>query len=145
MTMATRVQLTIDCEDPQVLADFWATALHYRPDPPPRGFDSWEAWLTDLGVPESEWNDGKSIADPDGLGPRLYFQLVPESKVVKNRLHLDLDIAVPGESLEARRSAVDSEAARLVAAGAAVLNRMSQLAHYHVTMADPEGNEFDLR
>ena len=44
-------------------------------------------------VPQSEWNDGASICPPEGTGPTLYFQKVPEPKTVKNRLHLDLDIA----------------------------------------------------
>ena len=40
--MATTVQLTIDCGDSQALAQFWMTALHYVPEPPPRGHESWD-------------------------------------------------------------------------------------------------------
>ncbi len=38
-------------------------------------------------------NDVDSIVDPDGAGPRIWFQPVPETKVVKNRLHLDVKVA----------------------------------------------------
>ena len=37
--MATTVQLTIDCADPQALAQFWMTARSYVPEPPPRGHE----------------------------------------------------------------------------------------------------------
>ena len=89
--MATTVQLTIDCADPQAPAQFWTTALRYVPEPPPRCHEIWESWLAAMGVPESEWHDGASISDPEGKGPKLYFQRVPEPKTVKNHLHLDLD------------------------------------------------------
>lgn len=143
--LATRVQVTIDCADPQALAQFWMTALHYVPEPPPRGHDSWVSWLATMGVPESEWNDGASISDPEGVGPKLYFQRVPEPKTVKNRLHLDLDVAIASDPVATRTALVDAEAARLAAAGATVLRRVTDHDHFHIAMLDPEGNEFDLR
>lgn len=142
---ATTVQLTIDCADPRALAQFWMTALHYDPQPPPRGHATWESWLAAMGVPESEWNDGASISDPEGVGPELYFQKVPEPKVVKNRIHLDLDIAQASDPNADRTADVQAEAARLEAVGATVLRRVSDHDHFHITMRDPEGNEFDLR
>ena len=54
--MAREVQIVIDCADPARLATFWASALHYELQPPPEGFDSWQAALASWGVPESEWN-----------------------------------------------------------------------------------------
>jgi hypothetical protein len=75
----------------------------------------------------------------------LYFQRVPEPKTVKNRLHLDLDVAARGDSIAARTADVEAEVVRLVAVGAAVIKRVSDHDHFHVTMGDPEGNEFDLR
>jgi len=145
ITVATRVQITIDCGDPRAQAEFWATALHYVPEPPPDGYGSWEALLADLDVPESEWNNGGSVVDPDGAGPRVYFQKVPEQKAVKNRLHLDLDVA-GGRSvpIETRQQRVDAEVERLTGAGATVGYRDQTDRHYHVTMHDPEGNEFCL-
>jgi len=143
--MATTVQLTIDCADPQALARFWMTALHYVPEPPPSGHESWVSWLAAMGVPQSEWNDGASIGDPEGVGPKLYFQKVPEPKTVKNRLHMDLDIAVESDPIDVRVADVEAEVARLELAGARVLRRVSDHGHFHVAMRDPEGNELDLR
>ena len=121
------------------------TVLHYVPEPPPRGHGSWESWLTAMGVPESEWNDGASISDPEGVGPKLYFQKVPEPKTVKNRLHLDLDIAVASDPIAVRVADVEAEAARTELAGAVRLRGVRDHDHFHVAMRDPEGNEFDLR
>jgi len=79
------------------------------------------------------WKEGAAINSPDPNRPRVLFQLVPEGKTVKNRLHLDLRVGP--ESREA-------EVARLVAAGATELHRASQGPHEWATLADPEGNEF---
>jgi hypothetical protein len=54
--MATRVQVVIDCADPERLARFWAVALGYQEQPPPGGFDSWEDALRAWDVPEEQWN-----------------------------------------------------------------------------------------
>ncbi len=89
------VQVTVDCADPRALSLFWAEVLGYALDPPPPGSDSWEAALEAWGVPEEHWNDKSAVSDPDGRGPRLFFQKVPEPKRVKNRLHLDVR-AAPG-------------------------------------------------
>jgi hypothetical protein len=76
--MATKVQVVIDCADPARLAEFWGEALGYIIQPPPPGFDSWPAFLLSVGVPESEWTSASAVVDPDGVGPRFYFQRVPE-------------------------------------------------------------------
>ena len=64
--MAILIQVTFDCADPDRLAHFWADLLGYELDSPPEGYDSWEAWLTEQGVPESEWNSASAVSDPDG-------------------------------------------------------------------------------
>ena len=74
---------------------FWAEVLGYQLDPPPPGYDSWEAWLTEQGIPESDWNMASAVSDPDGRGPRIFFQRVPEPKQVKNRVHLDVNAGGP--------------------------------------------------
>jgi|SRR5680860_1197295 len=146
--MATRIQITIDCADPALLTRFWATALGYVVPDPPAGFDDWTAYWRSVGVPEDELGDGDdSLVDPDGVGPKLWFQPVPEGKVVKNRLHLDLDVGGGRDvSLETRKQRVDAEARRLAAAGASTLRVLDTEAidHYAVVMADPEANEFCL-
>lgn len=144
--MATTVQVVIDCADPDKLATFWAAALGYKKQDPPAGFDSWEAWLTAEGIPESEWNSASAVVDPQGVGPRIYFQRVPEGKVVKNRLHLDLNVG-GGRSAppEERRRRIDSEVDRLVQLGARKSRGVEERGEYFVNMFDPEGNEFDLQ
>jgi Glyoxalase-like domain len=146
--VATQIQVTIDCADPGRQARFWADALGYRLEEPPDGFASWQDYWVSRGLPPEEVEDGyDSIVDPDGVRPRIWFQPVPEPKVVKNRVHLDLGVSggrqVP---LPTRRRRVDAEAERLVAAGATRLRVLSEEAvdHYAVVMADPEGNEFCL-
>jgi hypothetical protein len=92
--MAVSFQLVIDCADPEPLARFWAAALGYELEPPPAGFASWDAYWRDVGVPEDELGLGADcIADPDGRGPRICFQVVPERKAAKNRLHLDISVS----------------------------------------------------
>ncbi|MEV0400585.1 VOC family protein [Actinoallomurus sp. NPDC050550] len=142
--MAIEWSLTIDCARPAKLAEFWALALGYVQAPPPVGFGSWEEWFTHCGVPEEERDQGASLSDPDGVGPRLSFLQVPEPKVVKNRVHLDVQVgggrATPWEVRWPRvLEAVD----RLTAAGATVIREYQlQGKPDHMLMADPEGNEF---
>jgi glyoxalase superfamily protein len=146
--MAVSYQLVIDCTSPDLLAHFWAETLHYVIEPPPAGFDSWDDFYRSIGVPEDELGVGAdSIADPRGEGPRIWFQIVPEKKSLKNRLHIDVNASGGrGSSLETRRERVDAEAARLVALGATRRQAITEegLDHYAVAMADPEGNEFDI-
>jgi hypothetical protein len=128
------------------LADFWATALHYRVQEPPEGFATWEDALVAWGVPESAWNDRSAVVDPDGAGPRVFFQRVPEPKQVKNRVHLDLNV---GGGLQAdpedKRARIAAEADRLVAAGAAKQREFDEGREYWLVMQDPEGNEFCIQ
>jgi hypothetical protein len=146
--MAVSYQLVIDCKSPELLAQFWAEALHYVMAPPPVGFDSWDDFYRSIGVPEEEL-DGSTdrIEDPNGEGPAIWFQIVPEKKSIKNRIHIDVNASGGrGSSLETRRERVDAEAARLVPLGARRVHTIVEegMDHYAVAMADPEGNEFDI-
>lgn len=123
--MARLNDVVFDCEHPASLARFWACALDgYEVAP----YDDDElARLRELGVDDPE-DDPGVLVEPQATGqPRLYFQKVPERKVGKNRLHLDL-----------RADDVEEEAARLIHLGARELHRSSTW----ITLADPEGNEF---
>ena len=131
--MTTGIQITFDCADPGRLAEFWAAALGYVVQPPPDGFDSWPAFLTAIGVPESEWDSRSACVDPEGTRPRLFFQRVPEPKTAKNRVHLDVNVGT---------DRVDAEVSRLVEAGATTVREHGELGERWVVMADPEGNEF---
>jgi hypothetical protein len=141
--LTTSIQVVIDCADPHRLALFWAAALGHILQPPPEGFDSWEAFLLDAGVPEERWNSSSAVVDPAGRGPRIFFQRVPEGKTVKNRVHLDLNLSSGrSASLEQRRAEVEAAATRLEGLGATRLYAVEEWGGFHVTMADPEGNEF---
>jgi hypothetical protein len=144
--MAVKVQVVMDCHDPDALAHFWAEALAYQLDPPPQGFTSWQDWLKANNIPESDWNSASAIHDPDGAGPRVYFQRVPEDKIVKNRVHLDLNVGGSRQDPQAeRKRRIDIEAERLVGLGAKRLRSFDERGEYWVTLQDPEGNEFDLQ
>ena len=143
--MARQVQVTYDCADPGALAGFWREVLGYEYDAPPAGFSSWEEALEAWGVPPERRNDRSAVSDPDGRGPRLFFQKVPEGKTAKNRVHLDVR-AAPGLVGDARMAALEAECARLVALGGERVQRHEpdQMAAGHLVMRDPEGNEFCL-
>ncbi|MGW0659726.1 VOC family protein [Streptodolium elevatio] len=142
--MAVRWTLTVDCAEPGKLAEFWAAALGYAPRPAPAGFADWEEWLRHYDVPEEEWDDGAYLTDPDGVGPNISFLKVPEPKVAKNRLHLDIQAGGGREvPWEERMPRVVAAVERLTAAGATVLREDAPDGRLdHVVMADPEGNEF---
>ena len=146
--MAVRYQLVIDCADPELMVRFWAAALGYEVEPPPPGFATWDDWRRDIGLPESYLGTGAdSIIDPAGGAPRIWFHALPDTKTVKNRLHLDIHASGGRDlPLEARRQRVDAEARRLCEIGATqtVVMATEGVDHYAVGMRDPEGNEFDI-
>ena len=144
--MATPIQVTFDCADPDRLATFWATALGYKKQDPPDGYATWQAFLSVQGVPEEQWNSASAVVDPDGRGPRIYFQRVPEPKTVKNRVHLDVNAGGgPDTPSDERHRRVDAEVERLAGAGATKLRVFEEHGEYWVVMQDPEGNEFCLQ
>jgi hypothetical protein len=121
--VATVKDIVVDCRHPASLARFWAAVLDDHSVAP---YD--EAELERLRA--------KGIDDPEDdptvllLGtPRIWFQLVAESKVVKNRMHLDLRADDPERELQ-----------RLQGLGATVAERLE----HWIQLADPEGNEFCL-
>ncbi|MDO9455832.1 VOC family protein [Nocardioides sp.] len=144
--MSREIQVTFDGADPNALMEFWCEVLGYERDAPPPGFDTWDAALDAFGVPSAERNSRSACHDPDGSGPRLFFQQVPEGKAAKNRVHLDVRTA-PGLQGEERMAALEAESRRLVALGATRRERAEPdppLSHGFLVMADPEGNEFCL-
>jgi predicted enzyme related to lactoylglutathione lyase len=105
--------LNVDCRDPRLLADFWASVLGYR-------------------LEEADDESASIVPLEGGTGWAMLFFVVPEAKSVKNRLHLDLS---PPETMAA-------EVERLVAAGATVQGRVDEGGSFWTVMLDPEGNEF---
>ncbi len=160
--MTARFQLVIDCEDPGLLARFWAAALGYVLEPPPEGFATWDDWRRDVGLTGDELVTGvDSIIDPRGHGPRIWFHAMPDAKVAKNRLHLDIHVStldsqgstddryvssVRGIPFEVRKQRVDADARRLADLGATITGALTAEGsdHYAMGMQDPEGNEFDI-
>jgi hypothetical protein len=144
--MAIGFQVTFDAADPATLGHFWGDVLGYIEQPPPKGFDSWDAFLESIGVPDDERDSAYAVVDPDGRGPRLYFQKVPEGKTAKNRVHLDVNVGGPmGTPLDERRHTVDEKVAEVVARGGAKVRAVDERDEYWVVMADPEGNEFCIQ
>jgi hypothetical protein len=143
MTGARTVQVTFDCAEPERLARFWCEVLGYVVPPPPEGFASWEAF--DRSLPPEHQGTAYACVDPAGVGPRLFFQKVPEDKVVKNRVHLDVRVGTGMVGAE-RLAALRAESERLVALGASVVRVMEAdgVEESCIVMQDVEGNEFCL-
>ena len=152
--MSRTVQITVDCYDPEKLALFWAEALGYIIPGPPGvrlgeyedPFAAWKKFIADLGIELGPENMRAAIDDPDQVGPRIFFQTVPEPKTVKNRLHLDVRTA-PGLDGDERMDSLEAECHRLSELGGTRLRRIDPdppLEHGFIVMADPEDNEFCL-
>ena len=62
------IQITFDAADPSALAEFWALVLGYVPQPPPSGFDSWEAFAEANDMPGAVGDYG-SVVDPASNEP----------------------------------------------------------------------------
>jgi predicted enzyme related to lactoylglutathione lyase len=113
------LNVTFDCHDPSTVADFWGGVLRY-----------------DVERVSSPGNEYWVVSAQDQRWPRLVFVRVPEGKVVKNRIHLDI---VPSDGDQA------AEVARLEKLGARILDDRRELVPGGwVVMSDPEGNEFCL-
>lgn len=134
--------VTVDAADPEALADFWAFALGYQLQPPPEGFDTWEDFADALDLSDEDRARYAAVVDPNGVGPRVLFQRVPEGKIAKNRWHLDIDIVdytLPRDQHDSNREA---GIAALVERGAAEVERFDLPQGKWVVMTDPEDNEF---
>lgn len=143
--MARSIQITFDAANTQALAEFWVEALGYVLQPPPKGFDSWEAFARAAGIPRNDWDRLAAIVDPDGDGPRILIQKVPEPKTAKNRCHLDISVTNDAMDPTERQDAIDTEADRLVDLGATRLGSFDEAIGTWTVMQDPEGNEFCLQ
>ena len=143
MPSVKQFQVTFDCAEPERVARFWCEVLGYVVPPPPEGFDSWEE--VDRTLPPEQQGSWFACVDPTGVGPRLFFQRVPEGKVAKNRVHLDVRVAT-GLVGEERLAVLESEVARLVPLGAVrgqllIADEENESCQ---VMQDVEGNEFCL-
>jgi hypothetical protein len=143
MATVKQFQVTFDCAEPERVARFWCEVLGYVVPPPPPGFDSWQDFERTL--PEEAHGSAFAIVDPAGVGPRMFFQRVPEGKVVKNRVHLDVRVGT-GLVGEERVAVLEAECSRLEALGA-TRQRLLIADGFNescLVMQDVEGNEFCL-
>jgi hypothetical protein len=122
MGSVKQFQVTFDCAEPERVARFWCAVLGYVASP-----------------------DGSACVDPTGVGPRLYFQRVPEGKIVKNRVHLDVRVGTGLVGAE-RLAALEAECARLIPLGATRVRLLTADEENEscLVMQDVEGNEFCL-
>ncbi|MGW4600635.1 VOC family protein [Streptomyces sp. NPDC004457] len=141
MSSAKRFQVTFDCREPERVARFWCEVLGYVVSPPPAGFATWDDF--DRSRPPEDRGSWFACSDPTEVGPRLFFQRVPEGKVVKNRVHLDVRVAT-GLVGEERLAALEAECARLTALGAVRERLLYDGTDACIGMLDIEGNEFCL-
>ncbi|MEU9506043.1 VOC family protein [Micromonospora sp. NPDC048170] len=143
MAPVRQVQVTFDCAEPERVARFWCEVLGYVVPP------SLEESATPDGsgqTPPSEQQvSAFACIDPTGVGPRLYFQRVPEGKVAKNRVHLDVRVGT-GLVGEERLAVLEAECAQLVALGAVRVRLLlaDEENESCLVMQDVEGNEFCL-
>ncbi|MFI0815410.1 VOC family protein [Streptomyces sp. NPDC021098] len=124
MASVKQFQVTFDCAEPERVARFWCEVLGYVMAPPPEDRGS-----------------SAACGDPSGVGARLYFQRVPESKVVKNRVHLCVRVGT-GLVGEERLAALEAECARLLPLGAVRVRLLYDGNDSCIVMQDIEGNEF---
>ncbi|WP_116109810.1 VOC family protein [Amycolatopsis ruanii] len=141
MGSVKQFQVTFDCAEPERVARFWCEVLGYVIPPPPKGFASWEEF--DRSMPPDRQGAAFACVDPTGVGPRLFFQRVPEGKVVKNRVHLDVRVGT-GLVGEERLAALQAERERLNPLGATCVQVLlaDEFNESCIPMLDVEGNEF---
>ncbi|MEU4171445.1 VOC family protein [Streptomyces sp. NPDC026665] len=141
MSSVKKFQVTFDCAEPERLARFWCEVLGYVVPPPPEVFGTWDDFKRSQ--PSEQRGSWFACVDPSGVGPRLYFQRVPEGKAAKNRVHLDVRVGT-GLVGEERLAALQAECDRLVALGAVHVQTLlaDGINESTITMRDIEGNEF---
>ncbi|MEW1890672.1 MULTISPECIES: VOC family protein [unclassified Streptomyces] len=115
-------ELSVDCHDPERLAAFWCEVL---------GFTVLDR--TEHMVEISSWDPTAEDIRARQMPPTIYFQRVPDTKAVKNRLHLDVS---PIDC------STEAEVTRLLALGATRVDIGQGEDRSWVVLADPEGNEF---
>jgi catechol 2,3-dioxygenase-like lactoylglutathione lyase family enzyme len=122
--------VVFDCRDAAPLARFWAAALGWSVAP----YDEDELErLAMKGVYDPEDDPSVMVEPPEELDlPVLFFTEVPEEKIGKNRVHLDL----------AADATIEDEVERLEGLGARVRNWAEEDGRTWCVMQDPEGNEF---
>jgi Glyoxalase-like domain len=135
-------QIVFACQDPESLSKFWADASGYVLQPPPEGFETWEAFADEVGIPKELWGDFGACIDPDGIGPRLLFERY-DGGAPNQRVHLDINVVPRGTDMETRKAILAEQRLRLEALGATYKREATGAAgEYWIELFDPEGNWF---
>lgn len=146
--MGLHIQTTVDCHDPHVLAAWWAETLDWSVEPTDEAFirrmiDEGHATEVDTLIFQGGlvWKTAAAICPAEQVGSRprqrILFQLVPEPKTVKNRVHWDINLTASGPDKDALRTTLEGRGARF-------LYQANEGPFTWYTMEDPEGNEFCL-
>jgi Glyoxalase-like domain len=137
------IHIVFDCADPELLSRFWMVALpgYDFPHGPPDGFATWDEWADANNIPAEQRNAGRTLVDKEGHRPDIFFLRVPEPKVTKNRLHLDVKVG-SGLADGERRERIETVARRLAGAGGSIARRVDDSEGFWFVMQDPQGNEF---
>jgi hypothetical protein len=143
MASVRQIQVTFDCAEPERVGRFWCEVLGYVVPPPPEGFATWADF--ERSEPLERRGSAFACVDPSGVGPRLFFQRVPEGKVVKNRVHIDVRVGT-GLGGDERVATLEAEGERLIALGATRVQLLPADDENEscLVMQDIEGNEFCL-
>ncbi len=148
--MAHSIQVVFACDNPAKLAEFWAAALGYIVQPPPEGFESWDAFAEKMGIPKDKWNDVSAVVDQDEKGPRILFERY-DGGAPNQRVHVDVNSvgrepdSFGGKQIDddERRKRLADERTRLEGLGATYKREASGMAgEIWIEMFDPEGNWF---
>jgi catechol 2,3-dioxygenase-like lactoylglutathione lyase family enzyme len=142
--MAHSIQIVIACDDPGRLTRFWSAVLGYVEQPPPSGFESWDQFADEVGIPPDRRNDMSAAVDPDGIGPRLLFERF-DGGAPNQRVHIDVNAMADrdGMSDEERRSHLSGERTRIEGLGGSFKREATGMAgEIWIEMFDPEGNWF---
>jgi hypothetical protein len=142
MASVRQIQVTFDCAEPVRVARFWCEVLGYVLAIP-EGFETWEDFQRSQ--PPDDQGSWCAGHDPSGTAPRLFFQRVPEGKVVKNRLRLDVRVGT-GLVGDERLAALEAECTRLLPLGGVRVRLLAADEENEscLVMQDVEGNEFCL-
>ena len=113
---ASLTEIVIDCNDPQLVAEFWSAVLDW----PLQKTETGDLWLSATGDFTAR--------------PFIVFEPVEEIKTIKDRIHIDVSPTGCDQA---------EELERLLSLGAVRVD-IGQGETPWVVLADPEGNEFCL-
>lgn len=132
-----RWQLAITTDDPSRTAAFWRSALGYVPQPPPDGYQTWDAYAAANGIHLTHGVDIDAAIHPIGTAPRVVF--VRDDHTSRGNVSIEILVG------DADPSLVDAHARRLVADGACITSISDPGDHRWVQLRSPDGDPFRIQ